>query len=152
MFTHRLRYLENCVLSAHPLILLKNKEKSVADGLAEEVFVALRTPFPSDRDAVPLCEGRPFSFLRKSVFSRSALRQHRSYCRITSITSGKMQNQFLLSLWQHPEKIKTFCRGFESQNCPEVRLRKNGQKPREAVVTLQHILADAPPTDAGQTI
>jgi len=33
-----------------------------------------------------------------------------------------MQNQFLLSLWQHPEKIKTFCRGFTRMNADETRI------------------------------
>jgi len=47
MFTHRRRYLENCALSAHPLISLKNKEKTVADGVAEEVSLRYRTLFPA---------------------------------------------------------------------------------------------------------
>jgi len=50
MFTHRLRYLKNCVLSAYPRISLKNKEKSVADGVAEEILAALPAPCPNDRD------------------------------------------------------------------------------------------------------
>ncbi len=66
-----------------------------------------------------------FSFLRKSVFSRSALRQHRSQCHITSVTSGTMQNQFLLSLWQHPAgQDQNLYRGFTRMNADKTRILK----------------------------